>query len=135
MTNSPEFIFTWFGLAKVGAVVAFVNTYIKREGLIHCFKVAKAEMFILDEHTESSVIEAFGGEWSYETFTWSAEPKHEKLKSIADEVASMKTDRVSKACRQSMFCTNTYSHQKTRDCTVPWPTFTRAEQLATPKRV
>jgi fatty-acyl-CoA synthase len=42
MENRPEFFFTWFGLAKLGAVVAFLNTHIGGRALAHALQVTGA---------------------------------------------------------------------------------------------
>ena len=38
MENKPEYIFTWFGLAKIGVTVACLNNNIKSKSLAHCIK-------------------------------------------------------------------------------------------------
>ncbi|XP_036758487.1 long-chain fatty acid transport protein 6 isoform X2 [Manis pentadactyla] len=36
MSNEPDFIHVWFGLAKLGCVVAFLNSSIRSKSLLHC---------------------------------------------------------------------------------------------------
>ncbi|OBS71856.1 hypothetical protein A6R68_13568 [Neotoma lepida] len=36
MSNEPDFIHVWFGLAKLGCVVAFLNSNIRFNSLLHC---------------------------------------------------------------------------------------------------
>ncbi|CAO2594151.1 Long-chain fatty acid transport protein 6 [Lemmus lemmus] len=36
MSNEPDFIHVWFGLAKLGCVVAFLNSNIRLSSLLHC---------------------------------------------------------------------------------------------------
>ncbi|XP_052597425.1 long-chain fatty acid transport protein 6 [Peromyscus californicus insignis] len=36
MSNEPDFIHVWFGLAKLGCVVAFLNSNIRCNSLLHC---------------------------------------------------------------------------------------------------
>eukprot|EP01104_Vermistella_antarctica_P020782 TRINITY_DN9046_c0_g1_i1.p1 TRINITY_DN9046_c0_g1~~TRINITY_DN9046_c0_g1_i1.p1 ORF type:complete len:644 (+),score=163.70 TRINITY_DN9046_c0_g1_i1:101-2032(+) len=51
LDNRPEFVFTWMGLAKVGATIAMINTYLKGEPLAHCLSISKASHYIIgDEH-------------------------------------------------------------------------------------
>ncbi|XP_023571028.1 long-chain fatty acid transport protein 6 isoform X2 [Octodon degus] len=36
MSNEPDFVHVWFGLAKLGCVVAFLNTNVRANSLLHC---------------------------------------------------------------------------------------------------
>ncbi|KAJ6669674.1 hypothetical protein lerEdw1_000223 [Lerista edwardsae] len=36
MSNEPDFVHVWFGLAKLGCVVAFLNCNIRSRSLLHC---------------------------------------------------------------------------------------------------
>src|SRR5690606_9556070 len=47
MENRPEFFFTWFGLAKLGAVVAFLNTHIGGRALAHALQAVQAKVAIV----------------------------------------------------------------------------------------
>ncbi len=47
MGNRPEFIATWFGLAKVGAQTALINTNLRTGPLAHAIGIAEAETLIL----------------------------------------------------------------------------------------
>ena len=49
MENRPEFFFAWFGLAKLGAVVAFLNTHIGGRALAHALQVTGAARAIVGE--------------------------------------------------------------------------------------
>jgi fatty-acyl-CoA synthase len=46
INNSPEFIFTWWALFKIGAIPAPVNTSISQEPFRHCLKISEAEFLI-----------------------------------------------------------------------------------------
>uniref|UniRef100_A0A8P4GCG3 long-chain-fatty-acid--CoA ligase n=1 Tax=Dicentrarchus labrax TaxID=13489 RepID=A0A8P4GCG3_DICLA len=46
MSNEPDFLCVWFGLAKVGCSVAFLNTNIKPKSLLHCFNCCGAKTLI-----------------------------------------------------------------------------------------
>ena len=46
INNSPEFIFTWWALYKIGAIPAPVNTAITQEPFRHCLRVSLSEYFI-----------------------------------------------------------------------------------------
>ncbi|KAG7221202.1 hypothetical protein INR49_017419 [Caranx melampygus] len=47
MGNEPDFLCVWFGLAKVGCSVAFLNTNIKSKSLLHCFNCCGAKTLIV----------------------------------------------------------------------------------------
>lgn len=47
--NRPEFFFTWFGLTKLGVVVAFINTQVNGVPLVHAIKTANAKAVIVGE--------------------------------------------------------------------------------------
>lgn len=46
INNSPEFIFAWWALYKIGAIPAPVNTSITREPFKHCLRISSAEFLI-----------------------------------------------------------------------------------------
>ena len=47
MENRPEFFFAWFGLAKLGAVAAFLNTQIGGRALAHALAATGAQRVIV----------------------------------------------------------------------------------------
>lgn len=47
MSNEPDFLCVWFGLAKVGCSVAFLNINIKSKSLLHCFNCCGAKTLIV----------------------------------------------------------------------------------------
>ena len=47
MDNRPEFIITWLGLAKVGAISALINTNLRGAPLLHTLSISKAKHFII----------------------------------------------------------------------------------------
>ncbi|MCC6779856.1 MAG: long-chain-acyl-CoA synthetase [Hyphomicrobiales bacterium] len=49
MDNRPAFLFTWFALAKLGAVAAFLNTQIGGRALAHALEVTGAKRAIVGE--------------------------------------------------------------------------------------
>ncbi len=48
MENRPEFIITWFGLAKLGAVTALINTNLAGAQLAHAITVSGARELVVD---------------------------------------------------------------------------------------
>ena len=49
LPTSPEFIFHWFGLAKLGAVDTPINTAYKGDLLRHVIDICKAKVMLVDE--------------------------------------------------------------------------------------
>lgn len=47
MSNEPDFICVWFGLAKAGCSVAFLNTNIRAASLLHCFRCCGATALVV----------------------------------------------------------------------------------------
>ncbi|XP_077398884.1 long-chain fatty acid transport protein 6 [Vanacampus margaritifer] len=47
MNNEPDFVCVWFGLAKLGCPVAFLNTNIKSKSLLHCISSCGAKAVII----------------------------------------------------------------------------------------
>ncbi|RFO96006.1 long-chain-acyl-CoA synthetase [Rhodoferax lacus] len=47
MENRPAFFFAWFGLSKLGAVVAFLNTHVSGRALEHALEVTGATTVIV----------------------------------------------------------------------------------------
>lgn len=52
MTNRPEFIGIWLGLAKAGLVTALINTSQKSKGLVHSISTASCKGLIFDDDCE-----------------------------------------------------------------------------------
>lgn len=51
MSNRPEYIGIWLGLAKAGIVTALINTHQRAAGLVHSISVVKCRAVIFDtEH-------------------------------------------------------------------------------------
>ena len=47
MENRPEFIFIWYGFAKIGGTVACLNSNIKSKSLAHCIQTSKSKSIIV----------------------------------------------------------------------------------------
>ncbi|XP_051019231.1 long-chain fatty acid transport protein 6 [Acomys russatus] len=41
MSNEPDFVHVWFGLAKLGCVVAFLNSNLRSNSLLHCISACE----------------------------------------------------------------------------------------------
>jgi len=60
MENRPEFIGTWLGAAKMGVLVAMINTSIVKKGLCHCINVSGAKGVIYGKELEEPLSEVVG---------------------------------------------------------------------------
>ncbi|NXN31040.1 S27A6 protein, partial [Nycticryphes semicollaris] len=49
MGNGPDFIHVWFGLAKLGCVVAFLNFNVHSRSLLHCVNTCGAKALVIGE--------------------------------------------------------------------------------------
>ena len=49
MGNGPDFIHVWFGLAKLGCVVAFLNFNVHSRSLLHCINACAAKALVIGE--------------------------------------------------------------------------------------
>ncbi|XP_034955894.1 long-chain fatty acid transport protein 6 [Zootoca vivipara] len=47
MSNEPDFIHAWFGLAKLGCVVAFLNFNVRARSLLHCIASCAPKMLVV----------------------------------------------------------------------------------------
>ncbi|NWY03075.1 S27A6 protein, partial [Nothoprocta ornata] len=59
MGNEPDFIHVWFGLAKLGCVVAFLNFNIHSRSLLHCINKSAAKTLVIAEDCLGSIKEDF----------------------------------------------------------------------------
>jgi acyl-CoA synthetase (AMP-forming)/AMP-acid ligase II len=46
INNSPEFVFVWWALFKIGAIPAPLNTSISQEPFRHCLKISEAQFLV-----------------------------------------------------------------------------------------
>lgn len=47
MSNEPDFVHVWFGLAKLGYVVAFLNSNIRSNSLLHCIRSCEPRALVV----------------------------------------------------------------------------------------
>ncbi|XP_073980024.1 long-chain fatty acid transport protein 4-like isoform X3 [Rhodnius prolixus] len=57
MTNRPEFICIWLGLAKLGIITALINTNLRGQSLKHCVGTANCKAIIFSEDVGCAVKE------------------------------------------------------------------------------
>ncbi|NXP83826.1 S27A6 protein, partial [Passerina amoena] len=59
MGNGPDFIHVWFGLAKLGFIVAFLNVNIRSRSLLHCINTSAAKALVIGEDCLGSIEKEF----------------------------------------------------------------------------
>lgn len=62
MSNEPDFVHVWFGLAKLGCVVAFLNSNIRSTSLLHCIRSCEPKAVVVGAGKVPGV-RAAGAEW------------------------------------------------------------------------
>ncbi|XP_076224108.1 long-chain fatty acid transport protein 4 isoform X2 [Nomia melanderi] len=55
MSNRPEYVAIWLGLAKLGVVTALINTNLRLQSLIHCLRIAEVKSIICMEDYSSAI--------------------------------------------------------------------------------
>uniref|UniRef100_A0AAX7TYX2 long-chain-fatty-acid--CoA ligase n=1 Tax=Astatotilapia calliptera TaxID=8154 RepID=A0AAX7TYX2_ASTCA len=78
MNNEPDFLCVWFGLAKVGCSVAFLNTNIKSKSLLHCFNSCGAKTLIVGSGKSLISLKRYTPHWT----------KHTEVHSLLDKLES-----------------------------------------------
>uniref|UniRef100_A0A8C3VF84 Long-chain-fatty-acid--CoA ligase n=1 Tax=Catharus ustulatus TaxID=91951 RepID=A0A8C3VF84_CATUS len=59
MGNGPDFIHVWFGLAKLGFIVAFLNINVHSRSLLHCINTCAAKALVIGEDCLGSIEKEF----------------------------------------------------------------------------
>ncbi|XP_063376171.1 long-chain fatty acid transport protein 4-like [Cydia fagiglandana] len=57
MPNCGEYVWTWLGMAKLGAVSALINSNLRHKPLLHCIQVAKAKAIVFSDQMADAVAE------------------------------------------------------------------------------
>ena len=55
ISNRPEQIITWLGLAKIGVIPALINTNLRKDSLIHTIKVVESKSVIFGQELEDGI--------------------------------------------------------------------------------
>ncbi|KAI3362334.1 hypothetical protein L3Q82_012230 [Scortum barcoo] len=88
MSNEPDFLCVWFGLAKLGCSVAFLNINIKSKSLLHCFNCCGAKTLIVG----SDLVECLDGilsslvEDNIQVWTMKSQSEDTQLHTLLDKV-------------------------------------------------
>jgi fatty-acyl-CoA synthase len=60
LENRPEFFFSWFGLAKLGVVAAFINTQVSGRALAHAVVSTAAKAMVVGEECLNNLLSTEG---------------------------------------------------------------------------
>ncbi|XP_036135517.1 long-chain fatty acid transport protein 6 [Molossus molossus] len=61
MSNEPDFVHVWFGLAKLGCVVAFLNSNIRSNSLLHCIRSCEPRALVVGADLLEAIEEILPG--------------------------------------------------------------------------
>ncbi|XP_068562204.1 long-chain fatty acid transport protein 6 [Cebidichthys violaceus] len=101
MNNEPDFLCAWFGLAKVGCSVAFLNTNIKSRSLLHCFNCCGAKTLIVG----SGLVECLDGilssllEDNIQVWAMKSQSEHPQVHTLLDKMDAASDQPVPAALR------------------------------------
>lgn len=90
MGNEPDFVSCWFGLAKVGCSVAFLNINIKSKSLLHCFDCCGAKTLIIG----SDLLDSLDGilpillQNNIQVWTMKSHSEHPQVLTLQDKMAA-----------------------------------------------
>lgn len=100
MTNKPDYIACWYGLAKVGVVTAMINSNLQGGALMHCVTIAKARAVIVDA--------SLADQWATvssqlsDTPAWSQGGRKKGLKDLDAALEKAATSRPPRSHRDSV---------------------------------
>lgn len=92
MHNRPEFVSTWLGLAKIGAVTALINTNLTGEPLRHSIRVSDAQHLVVDAELADQWRDASGDSEIIE-WVWGGPDQPANLDAALAEMSDQRPDR------------------------------------------
>ncbi|XP_037339906.2 long-chain fatty acid transport protein 6 [Pungitius pungitius] len=101
MNNEPDFLCAWFGLAKVGCSVAFLNTNIRSKSLLHCFNCCGAKTLVVG----SDLVEGLHGildvllESNIQVWVMGGQGEHPRVHTLLDKLDAVSDQPVPAALR------------------------------------
>jgi acyl-CoA synthetase (AMP-forming)/AMP-acid ligase II len=57
LQNSAELMFAWMGLLAINAYPAMINFNLEGGGLVHCVRISKAQIILMDDELRNRVLE------------------------------------------------------------------------------
>eukprot|EP01122_Echinamoeba_exundans_P002638 TRINITY_DN12596_c0_g1_i1.p1 TRINITY_DN12596_c0_g1~~TRINITY_DN12596_c0_g1_i1.p1 ORF type:complete len:428 (-),score=68.69 TRINITY_DN12596_c0_g1_i1:77-1360(-) len=101
--NTPDFMFTFLGLNKIGVTASFINTSLRRHQLEHALNVSKAKLFLIHPHFEEHVAEVAASIKDSQFYLLANQTSNKSagLKPVSAEIASRPKTRPSRELRAS----------------------------------
>ncbi len=103
MENRPEYVATWIGLLKVGAVVALINTHLRGIPLAHSIAIAQAKHAIIGAELAETWLEA-APQIEPRPVAWSAGGAVAGLEDFDAALAAQSDAPADKALRAGVTC-------------------------------
>ncbi|HWD29166.1 MAG TPA: long-chain-acyl-CoA synthetase [Rhizomicrobium sp.] len=103
MENRPEYVATWLGLLKVGAVAALINTNLRGQPLAHSIAIAEAKHAIVSAELAATYAEA-APQIEPGPLAWSAGGTHPGFQDFDAALAVLSGEQADPAWRASVKC-------------------------------
>ncbi|XP_077200583.1 long-chain fatty acid transport protein 6 [Paroedura picta] len=95
MSNEPDFIHLWFGLTKLGCVVAFLNFNIRSRSLLHCISSCAPKMLLVGADMLGTLEEILPSlQDDIKVWLMTKEPTLPRVESILDKLDDASDDPV-----------------------------------------
>jgi len=113
MENRPDFFFCWFGLCKLGVVVAFINHHARGRALLHALHSTGAKAVVTGEECLQALAESPEvNDWPCWLVEDDAQPASAELRQHADasfhaQVQQAATSRIERATRSHLTAEDT----------------------------
>jgi fatty-acyl-CoA synthase len=101
MENRPEFVMTWLGLAKLGAVTALLNTHLRGHPLAHSLAVADAKHLIVGAELGDALATSREHVTSWPT-VWSTGGAVDGARDLDGELAERSSDPIDREIRRGL---------------------------------
>ena len=98
LENCPEYLMTWLGLHKLGAVVALINTNLKGAPLAHCISICGSKLVIVGADLGDNYAEA-ASQMSAVPAVWASGGKIAGAGNLDAALAAVTTDAIDKSVR------------------------------------
>ncbi|XP_053573409.1 long-chain fatty acid transport protein 2 [Bombina bombina] len=101
MGNLPAYVWIWLGLAKLGCSMSCLNSNIRANSLLHCFKCSGAKIIIAEAELREAIDEVLPAlkKENAKVFYLSETPISEETDTFLDKVKAASNDSVPKSLR------------------------------------
>ncbi len=106
MENRPEYVMAWYGLIKIGAVIAWINTNLRGQALAHSITIANARHVVLGAELADAYNEA-RPLMDSPPVAWSTGGKVPGTEDLDAALAEASIAPIDKAARDGLVCRDT----------------------------